>query len=90
MRLIGEFEVVRVVEIEEPKSAEEFGLYEKIQLGGGTGFYIVEPIINGSRYFALVPVNRAYVQGIIVLNSEHISKIIKTLVDGLEKDFGNQ
>ena len=67
----------------------KFGKFEKILLGGRTYLYIVETIMGEGINFALVPVNRANVQGIIILNSEQVSKMIKRFIDGLTKEFGN-
>lgn len=60
-----------------------------IKLGGGTWLYIVETVMADHRNYALVPVNRAFVQGIMILNSDQLSRIVRTFIDGLEKEFGN-
>jgi len=75
--------------VKEGYNFERFGKYEKINLGGRTGLYIVETIMIDHRNYALVTVNRAFVQGIMILNSDQLSRIVKTLIDGLEKEFGN-
>jgi hypothetical protein len=68
---------------------KRFGKFEKVKLGGNTWMYLVETIMTDGTNYALVPVNRAFVQGIIILNSDQLAKIVKAFIDGLRNDFDN-
>ena len=65
----------------------KFGKFKKIKLGGATWLYIVEAEMEQGRDIALVPVSRAFPQGIIILNSEQVASIVRALIDGLGTPF---
>jgi hypothetical protein len=66
---------------------KEFGNFKKTKLGGNTWIYLVETKMEDGLNLALVTVNRAFVQGIFILNSDQVAKIVKALIDGLEDPF---